>query len=95
MNEPALTLAHAPIIEAVVDIDCDMTPGQDFAALEAAGRGCFGDRYPRSRTRFLQEHQIEQHGDSPPRFSARRGIQAFLFLHDDEKQLVQVRQQGF
>ena len=94
MSKPRV-LSRPPIVEAVVDIDCDMPPGQDLAALEAPARDAFRDRYPKFRTRFLHEGQIELQGDDLPKFSARRGIQALQFLQDDEKQLVQVRPQGF
>lgn len=94
MNEPRI-LSKPPIVEAVLDIDCDMSPGQDLAALEAPARDAFRDRYPKFRTRFVHEGQIELQRDDLPKFSARRGIQALQFLHDDEKQLVQVRALGF
>ena len=94
MSEPRI-LSKPPIVEAVLDIDCDMSPGQDLAALEAPARDAFRDRYPKFRTRFIHEGQIELQRDDLPKFSARRGIQALQFLHDDEKQLVQVRALGF
>jgi len=95
MSEPQI-LARPPIVEAVVDIDCDMPPGQDLAELEAPGRDAFCDRYPTFRTRFLREGQIELHrGEAAPKVSAKVGIQALQFLQDDEKQLVQLRMQGF
>lgn len=95
MTKPALRLANAPIVEAVLDIDCDMHPGQEITALEAPARNNYQDRYPKFRTQFLQGYEIEQQADAEPRFSAQRGIQAFHFLQEDEKQLVQVRGQGF
>jgi len=95
MSEPAFSLSKPPIVEAVVDIDCDMPPTQDLAALEGPARERFRGQYPKFRTRFLHEGQIELQGDDLPKVSARRGIQALQFLHDDEKQLVQVRGRGF
>jgi len=90
-----MKLTTAPIIEAVLDIDCDGPPGQEIGALEGPARDSFLDRYPQFRTQLLQEARIEQQPDGPVQFSARRGIQAFQFLQEDEKQLVQVRAQGF
>ena len=84
-----------PIIEAVLDIDCDMPPAVEVGALESPARSAFRDRYPKFRTLFLQEHMIEARADTPPTMSVRRGIQGFQFLQEDEKQLVQVRAQGF
>lgn len=95
MSDPHLSLSSPPIVEAVVDIDCDMPPGQDLAALEAAARDAFRQHYPKFRTVIRHEGQIELPEDSLPELSARRGIQALQFLQDDEKQLVQVRARGF
>lgn len=95
MSASNFKLLHTPIVEAVLDVDCDMSPAFDLAALEKASREAFQDRYPKFRTQFLEEHQIEQKADQPTQFSARRRLQAFQFLQEDEKQLVQVRMQGF
>src|SRR6266705_5380388 len=94
MSDTALKLANAPIIEAVLDIDCDMPPGQQFATLEKPARDAFQPEYPKSRTAFIQTHQIETKADQPPQMSVQHAIQAFQFLNDDEKQIVQFRTQG-
>src|ERR1700730_1851742 len=86
---------NPPIVEAVFDIDCDLPPGFDLAGLETAARAQIQDQYPKFRAQFLQEHKIEAAQDAPPKMSSRLAVQAFQFLHDDEKQLVQVRAQGF
>lgn len=95
MNEPSLKLQNAPIVEAVLDIDCDMPPKFDLAALEAASLACYREKYPKLRPQFIQELQIESKADAPPQLTNRHAIQAFQFRQDDEKQLVQVRVQGF
>jgi uncharacterized protein (TIGR04255 family) len=95
MSDIVLKLANAPIIEAVLDVDCDMPPGQQFATLEKPARDAFRSEYPKLRTVFVQTHQIETKADQPPQMSVQHAIQAFQFLHDDEKQLAQVRAQGF
>ncbi len=94
-NAPNFKLLHPPIVEAVLDIDCDMPPTFDLTALEKTSREAFPSQYPKVRTQFLEEHQIEQKADQPIQFSARRRLQAFQFLQEDEKQLVQIRMQGF
>ena len=58
MNEPQLALRAAPIVEAVIDIDCDMPPSPDVEALDNATRVALADRYPTPRRRMLSEHQI-------------------------------------
>ena len=88
-------LRRAPIIEAVLDVDCDMPPALDLGTLETAARDVFRDRYPKFRTQFVQEHAIQAPVEGSPKLSVRRGLQAFHFLQADERQLVQVRAAGF
>lgn len=95
MNESEFRLSKAPIIEAVLDIECDMPPGQRLASLEATGRDIFRDRYPRFLAQFLREHTIETAADEALKMSVRQDVQALQFRQEDEKQLVQVRRQGY
>lgn len=95
MSEQNLKLRNAPIIEAVIDIDCDMPPTLDIKVLEEPARDQFRDTYPKFRPRVFREHKVEMKGDAPPEMSYRHGIQALQLLHEDEKQLVQIRRQGF
>jgi uncharacterized protein (TIGR04255 family) len=95
MSDTRLQLQNAPIIEAVLDIDCDLPPSFDLAALETRSRELFRDKYPQFRKHFVQEHRIETKPDAPPTTSFRLGTQALQFLQEDGKQLVQVRAQGF
>ncbi|MGH8504251.1 MAG: TIGR04255 family protein [Gammaproteobacteria bacterium] len=95
MSESEFKLLNPPIVEAVLDIECDLPSGQQLATLEVPARECFRDRYPKFRPQFVQEHQIEFKQDEPPKLAVRHGMQALQFLQEDEKQLVQVRLQGF
>jgi uncharacterized protein (TIGR04255 family) len=88
-------LKNAPIIEAVVDIDCDMSPGFDLKTVEPKAGELLKESYPKARVQLLEQHQIERKGHEPPKHSTWRGIQALQFLHDDERQLVQIRAGGF
>ncbi len=90
-----LKLAKPPIVEAVVDIDCDMPPTMDLAALESRGRDLFSPSYPQFRTQLIQEHEFKQEIGSAPEMAVRRSIHAIQFLHDNEQQLVQIRTLGF
>jgi uncharacterized protein (TIGR04255 family) len=94
-DTPPLRLRNPPIVEAVLDIECDLPPGFDLPALETLLRERFRDRYPKFRPQCIQEREIETTADGPPLTSSRVAVQALLFLHEDEKQLVQVRAQGF
>lgn len=96
MSKPKFKLRNAPIIEAVLDIDCDMPPGLDLKEIETPARDRFRNLYPKFRTLTIHEHAIETQIDAPPSMSIKHhGIQAFQFIQEDEKQLVQIRRQGF
>ena len=95
MDDTKHQLLKAPIIEAVLDIDCDLPPAFDLAALETSSRERFRDQYPKLRKLFMQEHTIQAKPDALPTMSVRHATQSLQFLHEDERQLVQVRAQGF
>ncbi len=95
MNAAALKPRNPPIVEAILDIDCESPPGFDLAALEEPARERFRDRYPKFNTRLLHELEIEKKAEALPKLSSSQAVQAYQFFHDDEKQLVQVRAQGF
>ncbi len=95
MSNADIKLPNNPIVEAVLDIDCDMPPKFNLATLEGAAIASFSGTYPKFRQQFTQELQIEAKADAPPQVVNRHGIQGFQFRQEDEKQLVQVRAQGF
>ena len=95
MSDSALILANPPIVEAVLDLDCDLPPSIDFASLQDAVKNTYQDRYPKFRPVFFQETKIESKLDAPPEMSVRGGIQAFQCFDKTDKQLVQVRAQGY
>lgn len=95
MNDFLPQLKSAPIVEAVVDIDCDLPPGVDLGALEARAQQAFGDTYPKLKKQFVQVAQLEGKVGEAPSVSTKHGLQAFQFLAPDERQLVQVRPQGY
>jgi len=92
---PTPKLLNPPIVEAVLDVDCDLPPGLDLAALEVPSKGRFGDAYPKFQTQLTQELKIEAQPDAPPNMSSRVAVQSLQFRQEDEKQIVQVRAQGF
>jgi uncharacterized protein (TIGR04255 family) len=88
-------LNNPPIIEAMLDVDCDMPPGQKLAELETAARNAFRGKYPGFRSVNMQEHKIETKPESAPEISVNKNLHAFQFLQSDQKQTVQIRAQGF
>ena len=95
MNETTIKLDHPPIVEAVVDIDCDFPPGFDLQKIEEAAAKAFGDRYPKHRQQHTAEHQVEIRAGAAHQIAARVGLQALQFVSEDERQLVQIRIRGF
>ncbi len=95
MSESDLKLANAPIVEAVLDIECDLPPSPEFTALEMPARDCFRVEYPNFQIQYMDEVEFEIKVGEPPNTLRRRGIHAFQFLSADEKQVVQIRRQGY
>src|SRR5690606_2300843 len=88
-------LPRPPIVEAVLDIDCDLPPGLDFAEVEKSSAEAFSDRYPAKRKQFIQQASVDLVPDAEPKFFASQGLSAFQFLSRDEREIVQVRVGGF
>lgn len=91
-NQP---IPSAPIIEAVVDIDCDLPPKLDLHGLRQAAEEALRERYPKFRQQFIQQHVFKQEGGKPPESEIRQTLGAMQFLSEDERQLVQFRPNGF
>jgi uncharacterized protein (TIGR04255 family) len=95
MENPELNLADAPIIEAVVDIDCDLPPALDLQDLRAAAGDALRDRYPKFRQQTIQHVQTGEVEGGLPGLRINQGLGAMQFLKDDGRQLVQFRPNGF
>lgn len=95
MTEEPLRLRHAPIIEAVVDINCDLPPATDLVQLEEVAKERLRDAYPKTRRRIVQSHQFRAEAEKPPEFAVRQHIGGLQFLTADERQIVQIRSEGY
>ena len=95
MTEPVHHLKSPPIVEAVLDIQCDLPPGFDLAALEESARAAFREQYPKFAPQIQQSMRIEAVPAGAPNVTTAQGLQALQFLHEDQKQLVQIRASGF
>lgn len=96
MTDPTVQFKRAPIVEAVLDIDCDFAPGYSVKAMEAAARDRLKDCYPKMRVQLLQELRFEaQPEEGTLNHSSRQNIESLQFLSDDEKQIVQLRRAGY
>lgn len=88
-------LAKPPIVEAVLDFDCDLPPDKTLKLLEQPARAAFADRYPDVTPRYLQAMQVASEQDGTFNSSLQQSLQAWMFRQADGRQLVQVRQSGF
>lgn len=95
MDAPALKLKSAPIVEAVLDLDCDLPPSIDVSALDAAAHERLRDAYPNPQKRFLHEMQVKATAGAAPEVTSRHGVHALMFYTADQKQIVQFRPQGY
>lgn len=94
-NPDPFKLPNPPIVEAVLDIDCDLPPTLDFDEVEKLGIAAYGTRYPIHRKQFVHQATVDMKPDSEPKFFASQGLSSFQFVSEDEKQVVQIRVGGF
>jgi uncharacterized protein (TIGR04255 family) len=100
MEKSPLKLDHPPIVEAVVDIDCDMPPKFKLAECGKSAQERFSDHYPRYEQQLMANFafQIVEEKDGPGPTEpplAKSSLSAHLFRNQEGNQLVQVRQRGF
>jgi len=95
ISTPLSKLRNPPIVEAVFDVDCDLPPALDLAALEGPARALLANDYPRFHTQLMHELNLEAAAQRKPNVTTRMAVQSLQFRHGDEKQLVQLRAQGF
>jgi uncharacterized protein (TIGR04255 family) len=96
MNEQNNVLRNPPIVEAVLDIDCDMPPNFSVEARISDAQRIFGEQYPKMRKRYIHQHEIKQEmGGLTDVVCKNAEMQAVLLRQQDEKQLVQLRNRGF
>jgi uncharacterized protein (TIGR04255 family) len=90
------TEPHPPIVEAIVDLDCELPPGMNLADLETSARDSLRDGYPQLQKRLLQQVQIRQQGDAAPEHALSDGeLDTLLFRSEDNRQLTQFRRSGY
>jgi uncharacterized protein (TIGR04255 family) len=96
MNIEEKKLSHPPIVEAIIDIDCDMPPEFEVGAQIERAQGLFSGDYPQFKKRYLHSQEFEgKIGESPKLKSSNVNVQSLLFQKKEEDQLIQVRKNGF
>lgn len=95
MDDSDFHVPKPPIVEAIVDFDCDVQPTFDLAALETVAKERYGDRYPNAQKQTFYEQQLMVKPGDQTSMSTRQGLQALRFIAADGKELVQIRGGGF
>lgn len=95
MPTSTLKLLNPPIVEAVIDIDCDMPLTLDLTSLETGIKESLGTTYPTVRAIHLQGIHVEALDGVEPTIRKSQGLQGYQALVLGEKQIVQFRAQGF
>lgn len=88
-------LDDAPIIEAVVDIDCDMPSNFNLTMGEPEAYQRFASEYPNLKKSFALQHEIIAKSNEPPQATTTQALRALQFFSADSLQLVQVRANGY
>lgn len=90
-----LSLARPPIVEAVLDIDCDMPSDFNVVSITDRAKAAFSDDYPLGKKGMIQQLQFGGVGAQPIAVSSAPTLQVLRFFQHDEKQLIQIRADGF
>ncbi len=93
MTDSVFKLKNPPIIEAVLDIECDLPPNLKIETLKSAAQLELGKSYPKVQS--VLEHQFQARLNESPELTIKGGVVGLQFRHSDEKQVVQFRAQGF
>lgn len=88
-------LDHAPIVEAVFDIQARLKPDVQPEELEQKAREALRDTYPQVKQQHIRAHQIKHEPKKGAEFAVTEGLRGFQFSTPDAKQIVQMRRDGF
>ena len=94
MPENPFHLDRAPIVEAVLDIECDLTPDFALPALEQEAVKAFAISYPLKSYQLINEFQFKQ-GPEGSSHEQKHRLQAIRFHSANERELIQIRNGGF
>lgn len=91
----AWRLPHPPIVEMVLDIDCDLGANFDLSTAVSAVRDAYLSFYPVETKHYAENVVIEPREDMTQVSTMARAIRAYRFHREDHTQIVQVRDSGF
>jgi uncharacterized protein (TIGR04255 family) len=90
----SLKLAHPPIVEAVVNIYCDLPAGIDFSEVQKRAETALNVSYPAVRRQLAQRQEFRTIAE-PSQPETHQQVTGLQFLSEDEKQVVQMRAEGY
>ncbi|MBK6939336.1 MAG: TIGR04255 family protein [Planctomycetes bacterium] len=85
------TLPNPPIIEAIIDLDVELKPGTTLEGVFDSAVAALGTDYPKHKTESVQTLDI----GAPASKQQPSETRGWLFFSTDDKQIVQVRRDGF
>jgi len=94
-NHKDFNLPFSPIVEAVIDIDCDLPPNLDFHQVEKTAKAALAGTYPKTRRQMLHAQSITPKDNQSFDIGIHQNLQAIQFRSEDEKQLTQYRKAGY
>ncbi len=94
-DQSSFQLERAPIVEAILDIHCDLPPKINRGSFQSAAQRVFADSYPEFRTAFLAQHELAIEPGKQPRAAVHQSVRGFQALSRDKKQIVQSRFDGY
>jgi uncharacterized protein (TIGR04255 family) len=95
MSAELSKLKKAPVIEAIIEFDCDMPPKFKVAEYEEAFKATYSVAYPEFRTVYAETHEIQSDREGTTSHSAQRAVDGHQFWNAEKTELVQVRNWGF
>jgi uncharacterized protein (TIGR04255 family) len=94
MAEIPFRLDRAPIIEALLDIECDLPIEWNLREAEEAISAAYQGQFPKKSYQWVDEWKFEQ-GPEGASQQQRRRLDGFRFHREDDTEVVQVRARGF
>lgn len=95
LETTTLTLRNPPIVEAVIDINCDLPPNFDLGAVQEQAHEALRSQYPEVRKGYRHEARVEIATERPANLSMLPSLQSLQFRQADGCQVVQFRTQGY
>jgi uncharacterized protein (TIGR04255 family) len=74
MQNSRLKLTNPPIVEAVIDINCDVPVSFDLEALQEPAKARFAITYPKSHRQVVHEQEFRSEGGKAAEFSVRQQL---------------------